>query len=190
MNSITLLEHFFADVHVTFHAVAGDLTEQEWKSQPVSGQNTLGFIAWHIPRIQDNIIQTWIRGIPELAHGERWKKWQPFRHLGSGTGIPTEGAHEIGHLVEKVDVLNYANEVYQEVVDWLRVLNDDDLERIPDSENTLKSYPEYQTPGYLNIAADLIGQPIWVLVMSVCIGHVHRHLGELSVMKEILREGK
>ena len=190
MNSITLLENILTNIHNTLHSVVDDLTEQEWKARPAPDQNMIGFRVWHLPRIQDNIIQTWIRGIPELVHGERWAHWEQFTPFGSGVGITSEEADEIASGVQKVDVLAYADAVQQEILTWLRELSDDDLDRIPNSKEYLSSYAEYQTPGYHKEADGLLGQPIWVMLMQPCTAHIHQHLGELMLVKEILRAGK
>jgi hypothetical protein len=145
VNSITLLVNILSNVHNTLHSVVDDLTEQEWKVRPAPGKNIISFTVWHLPRIQDNIIQTWIRGMPEVVHGERWAHWQQFKPLGSGVGITSEKADEIAFGVLKVDVLEYADAVQQEVLTWLRELSEGDLDWIPDSKRNLLSYDEYQT---------------------------------------------
>ncbi len=190
MNSITLLENILTNIHNTLHSVVDDLTEQEWKARPAPDQNIIGFTIWHLPRIQDNIIQTWIRGMPELVHGERWVHWQQFESLGSGVGITCEEADEIAFGVQKVDVLAYADAVQQEILTWLLELSDNDLDQTPNAKENLSSHAEYQTLGYHKEADGLLGQPIWVMLMQPCIAHVHQHLGELMLVKEILRAGK
>ena len=190
MDAITLFEKLLSDIHTVLHSAVDDLTEQEWKIRPAPGQNMIGFTVWHIPRIQDNIIQTWIRDMPELVHGGRWAHWQQLKHLGSGPGISLEEADEIAFTVQKGDVLTYADEVHIEILAWLLELSDDDLDRIPDAEKYLSPYSEYQTPGYHEEADSLLGQPIWGLLMYPCIRHVQQHLGELMLVKEILRGRK
>jgi len=103
------------------HHAADDLTNQEWVARIAPGQNRLGYTVWHLPRVQDNTIQTWIQGIPELVHDQRWAHWAHFRHLGSGTGITLAEADQIALEVQKSDVLAYADEVHQATLSWLRI---------------------------------------------------------------------
>lgn len=187
MRSTTLLGNILSNVHGMLHYAVDDLTDQEWGARIAPGQNMIGYTVWHLPRVQDNTIQTWIRGLPELVHSERWAHWHQFKHLGSGTGITLEEADEIALGVEKADVLAYADEVHQETLAWLRELGEDDLERIPDAQKYLSPFPEYQTPGFHEETNGLLGQPIWGLLMRPCIGHIHRHLGELMTVKDVLR---
>jgi hypothetical protein len=187
MRSTKLLEKILSNVHAMLHYAADDLTEQEWGTRIAPGQNMLGYIVWHSPRVQDNIIQIWIRGRPELAHSERWGHWEAFRHLGCGVGISLAEADEIALGVEKADVLAYADAVHQETRAWLQELSDDDLDRVPEAQINLSSYAEYQTPGFHEDTDSLLGQPIWGLLMRPCIGHVHRHIGELMTAKDVIR---
>jgi hypothetical protein len=148
----------------------------------------VGFIVWHIPRTQDNFVQLWMRGVPELLHGSRWAHWHTLRPLGIGVGITVAEADGVSRICRLSDTLNYANAVHQEIVSWLRGLSDSELERVPDSTGHLAAYPEYDTPGYHEETDSLRQEPIWAQLMRPCIGHVHRHLGELELAKAILRQ--
>ena len=187
MDAIVYLQKQLANLNAVFHAVAEDLTEEEWVTRPAPNQNLPGYIVWHIPRTQDTHVQTWIRGIPEVAHDERWTHWQPLRRLGDGVGISLGEADEIARRVQLAEVLEYADAVHQEICAWLNRLNESELDQIPNIAQHLSSYPEYQTPGYIEEANDLFDQPIWSQLMRPCIGHIHRHLGELEALKSFLR---
>ena len=187
MNMTTFLQNQFSNIQVNYQSIAGDLTDQEWVCRPAPGQNMLGYTAWHIPRTQDFIIQSWIRGLPEVAHSDRWTCWRSLKRLGFGAGIPLAGADEIARTVRRVDVLAYMSAVLQEIMAWLQEMDDTDLDQIPDPARHFSSFPEYQTPEFHEEADDLLNQPVWLLLMRPSIGHVYRHLGELESIKSILR---
>ena len=190
MDAITYLQKQFANINAIFHSIADDLTDEEWVTRPASEQNMIGYTVWHIPRIQDTHVQTWIRGIPEVVHGERWTDWRQLKQYGNGVGISLAEADYVAHSVQQADVMEYANAVNQEISIWLKELNESDLDILPDISQHLSAFPEYQTPGYVEGASGLFDQPIWSQLMRPCIGHVHRHLGELEIVKDILRKGK
>lgn len=162
----------------------------EWVTRPVRGQNMPRYIIWHIPRTQDSHIHTWIRGVPEIAHGDRWAHWQQVRPMGAGIGITLAEADDLAQYVHKIDVLKYADEVHQAILSWLDEINEKDLEATPRYTDRLVDFPEYRTPGYYKETIDLVDMPVWGQLMRPCIGHVHRHLGELELLKNILRAGK
>ena len=187
MNTIKFLQRQFANLNSVYHGIADDLTDDEWITRPAPGQNMLGYNVWHMPRTQDTFVQTWIRGIAEVAHRERWADWRPLRRFGVGIGISLDEADEIARSVRRADVLEYADTVYQEVSTWLGTSSESDLDQLPDAQQRLSAFPEYQTPGFIEEVANLYDEPVWALLMRPCIGHIHRHLGELEVVKTILR---
>ncbi len=84
MNAATYLQKTIGNINTVFHSIAGDLTDEEWLARPAPGQNLIGFAVWHLPRTQDIHVQTWIRGIPEVVHGDRWAHWRSLKPLGGG----------------------------------------------------------------------------------------------------------
>ena len=188
MNTTLFLQKQLSNIHSVYQDIVGDLNEQEWTSRFMPGQNLPGYTAWHLPRTQDNFIQTWIRGIPEVAHAERWNHWQGLKQFGIGAGITVEKADEIAHTVQRSDVLAYAADVHQAIIAWLKELDETGLDQIPEAVRHLSPYPEYQTQGYHADTDSLLNQPAWALLIRPCIGHVHRHLGELQAIKSILRK--
>ena len=187
MNSLTYIQNQLTNIDAIFRHIVGDLMEDELVIRPAKRQNMIGYTVWHMPRTQDAHIQTWIRGVPEIVHGERWSHWQPLRHLGYGTGISLDEADEIARSIRIPEVLEYAGEVHLEITTWLQDLDESELDQIPDISKHLSQYPEYQTESLLREVGDLVEQPIWGQLMRPCIGHIHRHLGELEIIKEIIR---
>jgi hypothetical protein len=187
MNITTYLQKQFANINAVFHSIADDLTDEEWLTRPAPGQNVIGYTVWHMPRTQDTFVQTWIRGIPEVVHDDRWTHWQSLKRLGIGIGISLGEADEIARGVKRTDVLEYADTVHQAVFAWLGESSESDLDQILDIRQRLAAFPEYQTPGFIEEVTSLYDQPVWGLLMRPCIGHIHRHLGELEVVKNILR---
>lgn len=187
MNTIAYLENQLANIHAIFHDLVQDISEQEWLERPAPGQNRLGFNIWHIPRTQDNFVQLWIRGEAEIFHQPPWAHWQTLRPAGIGVGITLAEADAVATQVQRDETLAYADAVHEATLAWLRQSHDDDLDQVPNAVAHLAPYPEYQTPGYHVEIGSLIGQPVWSLLMRPCIGHVHRHLGELELSKALLR---
>jgi len=188
MDITTYLQKQFANLNGVLHAIAGDLTEAEWLARPAPGQNTIGYTVWHIPRTQDNFLQSWIRGQAEVFHSDRWAHWHSLRPLGVGIGITLDESDEIARSVHCADVLSYADEVHQTILTWLVEITEEELDQVPDARERLKAFPEYQTPGYIEEISDLFGLPVAGLLIRPCMGHVHRHLGELEITKDILRK--
>ena len=82
----------------------------------------------------------------------------------------------------------YAEEVHHAMIAWLQIIDEGALDIVPNAYDLLKEFPEYQKPGYLAEVTDLFQMPIWALLMRPCMGHRHRHLGEIEITKDILRK--
>ena len=190
MNITGYLKKQFSNLNGVYHSIANDLTQEEWLTRPAPGQNMIGYAVWHIPRTQDNFLQTWIRGQAEIIHRDRWSHWRQLKPLGIGVGITLQQADEITRTIRLGDVLAYADEVHQTMLDWLAEINEQDLNLVPDARQRLTAFREYQTPGYLEEVNNLLGLPVWGLLIRPCMGHVHRHLGELEISKDILRKAQ
>ena len=190
MNVTTYLKKQFSNLNSVIHYYADDLTEEEWLTRPGPGQNQIGYTVWHIARAQDHFLHAWIRGTSEIVHNERWAKWHPLRRLGMGVGITLAESDEIASSVQLADVLVYADEVHQALMAWLTEINKEELNRVPNAQEYLAAFPEYQAPGYLEEINNLFGLPVWGLLIRPCMGHLHRHCGELEITKDILRKAR
>ena len=71
------------------------------------------------------------------------------------------------------------------------------LDEIPDAAAHDAPHPEYQTSGFRAEMDggpehdDAVGRkgglPAWVYLSSVAVTHLHRHLGEVDLIKAVLR---
>jgi hypothetical protein len=189
MQATTLIQAQLNGVHQLFHACADDLTETGWMTCALPRTNLLGFTLWHMVRGRDWAVQTAIRGITEVIAGERWACWSGLAMAGIGAGITLEQTNEVGRSISRADVLTYADTVHSAIQSWLSSLSDDDLDTVPEMEAHMASYTVYQHPGFRAEIADLLGQPIWRLLSGPCSGHMREHLGELDVLKQVMRGG-
>ncbi len=190
MNVTTYLKKQFSNLNSVIHYYADDLTDEEWLTRPGPDQNRIGYTVWHMARAQDHFLHAWIRGTDEIVHGERWAKWHFLQPLGMGVGITLEESDEIASTAQLADVMVYADEVHQALMAWLTEINEEELDRVPNAQEYLSAFPEYQTPGYLEEINNLFGLPVWGLLIRPCMGHLHRHCGELEITKDILRKAK
>jgi len=178
----------FKNFNGVLHYIADDLTEAEWFSRPASGQNTLGYFVWHITRTQDHFLQRWILGEAEIVENGHWNQWSRLKPFGIGVGITLEESDEIARTASLADTLIYADEVHEQILTWLGAIDESTLDVVPNAREFLKQFPEYQTHGYLEEISDLFDLPIWGLLIRPCMGHLHRHLGEIETTKDILRK--
>ena len=145
---------------------------------------------------QDWAVNTAVRGVPELIKREPWS-WSSLAHPGIGTGFDPAEAAQVSREVELKPLLAYADEVYREAAAWLESLSEADLDAIPDVAAHDGLHPEYQTAGFRaemdsgpehdDAVANKGGLPAWIFLTSVALTHLHRHLGEVDLIKDVLR---
>ena len=196
MNALGMLEQQLNTVNLRLHHSAQDLTPGELVARPIEGVNPIGFLIWHMARSQDWAVNTAIRDVPEVIKRRPWVS-SPLAVPGMGTGFELEVAARAAAQFELADLLAYADAVHEDMLAWLRTADEEILDQIPDVGAHDAPHPEYQTPGFRTEMDsgpehdDAVGRkgglPVWVFLTSVSITHLHRHLGELDLLKDVLR---
>lgn len=196
MDAIAMLAQQLETVNLRLHHSARDLTPAELLARPLPGVNPMGFILWHMSRSQDWAVNTAIRDVPELVTSAPWRD-SSVAVAGIGTGFDLEEASAVAARVRLDELLEYADAVHAGTVAWLRGLDESFLDEIPDVVAHDARHPEYQTAGFRAEMDggpehdDAVGRkgglPVWIFLTSVSVTHLHRHLGEVDLIKELVR---
>ena len=183
-------------VNLRLHHSAGDLTPEEMAAAPLPGANPIGFILWHMARSQDWAVNTAVRGEPEVIRSPRWSS-TTLAHPGMGTGYDAGEAALVARTVALTELLDYADDVHRAATDWLSGIDEAYLDTIPDVAAHDAPHPEYQTVGFRaemdggpehdDATEKKGGLPVWIFLTSVAVTHLHRHLGEVDLLKDLLR---
>lgn len=182
--------------NLRLHHSARDLTPEELTARPLPGVNPIGFILWHMARSQDWAVNTAIRNVPEVITQPPWRG-SAIAVPGIGTGFHLSQAVSVAGRIELPLLLDYADAVHGDSVRWLRTLDEAALDSIPDVAAHEAPHPEYQAPGFRAEMDggpehdDAVGRkgglPVWVFLTSVSVTHLHRHLGEVDLVKDLMR---
>lgn len=182
--------------NLRLHHSAHDLSPTELVARPLPGVNPIAFLIWHMARSQDWAVHTAIRDVPELIKCAPWVQ-SPLAVAGIGTGFELEEAARAAARFDLPELLSYADAVHADIVTWLGTVDETMLDDIPDAAAHDDRYAEYQTPGFRaemdsgpehdEAVGRKGGLPVWVFLTSVSITHLHRHLGELDLIKDLLR---
>jgi hypothetical protein len=197
VDAIGMLRQQLRTVNLRLHHSAADLTPEELVATPVPGVNPIGFILWHMVRSQDWAVNTAVRGGTELIRREPWRS-TPLAYPGIGTGFALDEAVSSAGRFELAQLLDYADAIHAETLEWLDSITEDDLDAIPDVAAHDRPHAEYQTAGFRaemdggpehdDAVADKGGLPVWIFLTSVSVTHLHRHLGEVDLLKDLLRQ--
>jgi uncharacterized damage-inducible protein DinB len=126
-----LLIDGFGRVRDNVHEVVEGLGEDELAYRPDPDANPIGWLVWHLTRVQDDHLagvaggeQIWTAG----GWVERFRLPYDVPAIGFG-----QSSEEVGRLRASAEMLTgYHNAVHSATVDYLRTLTDDDFERVVD----------------------------------------------------------
>jgi hypothetical protein len=132
MRSSELLRYAFDQVDATLRRAVGGLGAEELSRRPAPGANPIGWLAWHLLRVQDHHIagaagsdQVWTAG----GWADRFDL--PFPARATGYGFDEDQVAAVS--VPSVELLlGYAEAVHARTAQFLDGLTDDDLDRVVD----------------------------------------------------------
>ena len=148
------------------------------------GTSPLGLTLWHIPRTQDWLLNTVIRGAPEVADRHRDGLPDPDRY-GFGTGLTPEEAGEAAAEVRLPALLAYGDAVVAAMDAWFSSATVQDLDVVPPLLERQSARAAYTKPEALAEVEGLVGLPVGVLLMRPTLGHLFAHIGEIDLLLQL-----
>ncbi len=174
MAVTAFIEDLLEESKRRLYCILCDLTPEELIWRPAPEANGIGFIVWHIARVEDR----WLVGFAKDNGTEHWIRdsWA------ARCGLP-KGDTGVGFTLEQIDnfqmpplaeVLAYFDAVREDMLTYLRGLNDTDLEAAPGRA----PFPEVGTlpPDFT------IGR-----MFRQLIGEYNQHLGQISYLRGLQR---
>jgi uncharacterized damage-inducible protein DinB len=128
-----LIEAFGRLPELVATAVEG-LSPSQLREAPAEGANTVGWLVWHLTRVQDSHLTELIGGQEVYVSGG-WAPLfgQPADSTDTGYGHQPAQVAQLAPQTEQV-LLNYYAAVHERTIDYLRGLSDGDLDRVVDKD--------------------------------------------------------
>jgi uncharacterized damage-inducible protein DinB len=191
MRATTLLLQQIAELDQRLRDGIADISDAEWHTRAAPNTNLIGFTYWHVARNQDVIVQTLIRGEPELITRETLARMSGLP-AGSndsiGTGMSLAQADAIALATTRDGMQAYCSAVFAMMCEWLETLTDDELDHRPDCLAHIAAIPAYQTPFWHRIAQFFATKSIAEILGYYCTAHPYQHLAEIGLLTQLLRE--
>lgn len=176
MAVTAFIENLLEESKRRLYRTLRDLTPEELLWRPGPEANSIGFMVWHIARVEDR----WLAGFAVDNGTERWIQdgWA------ARCGLP-EGDTGVGFTLEQIDdfhvqmppldeVLAYFDIVREDMLTYLRSLSDADLEEAPGRA----PFPEVGTlPPDFTICR----------MFRQLIGEYNQHLGQVGYVRGLQR---
>jgi uncharacterized damage-inducible protein DinB len=121
----------YGRIHELVHRITGDLGEDALAYRPDAGANSIGWLVWHLTRVQDDHVSE-IAGREQAWVDEGWAERFGMDPDPNNTGY--------GHTSEQVAAVrpdggllrDYHDAVYAHTVEYLETIDAAELERIID----------------------------------------------------------
>jgi hypothetical protein len=132
MTSAQLLADAFDRIRGVVHHVVGGLTPDELAYRVTDQANSIAWLVWHLTRIQDDHVAD-VAGIDQVWTAKGWAERFGLPFDVAATGYGHTGDEVAAVRVESGEVLTgYHDAVYEQTIDYVGGLTDDDLARIVD----------------------------------------------------------
>jgi DinB superfamily len=171
-----------------FDSARERLTMEQLRARP-AGLNSIAWITWHMTRFEDVVVNTIIRGLPEVLDHEGW-----LARLGVGDRLVGTGSgdDEVSDLSARMDLpalLAYRAAVGRATRAWAATADFAALDAVADVAGRLDTAPMALDERAAWVRALWQGRSAhWLLTLPV-IGHGHLHLGEARVTRGLIERG-
>jgi uncharacterized damage-inducible protein DinB len=131
MTPAALLTELFERVLTSAEAAVDGLTEDQLATRPREAANPIGWLVWHLARVQDDHVAT-VAGLEQVytAQGYAERFALPFDVSAIGYGQSSE---EVGQVRADAALLtDYLRAVHEQTTGYLAGLDADDLDRVVD----------------------------------------------------------
>ena len=133
MRSSDLLVYAYDQIHESVHRSLDGLTPEDLHRRPGPAANPIGWLAWHLLRVQDDHVAD-VAGTEQVWTAEGWagRFGLPVDDAATGYGMTDEEVDAV--RVPSADLLlGYSRAVHARSAEFLRGLSDEDLDRVVDT---------------------------------------------------------
>ena len=132
MDQAGVLADAFNRVAVFVHEVLDELDPDDLVWQPDDGGNTIGWMVWHLIRIQDDHVAH-VAGLEQVWTAQGWadRLKMPFDHADTGYGHSADDVAQV--QVSGRDLVEYFDAVHAQTQEFVATLSAEDLDRVVDT---------------------------------------------------------
>ncbi|GIF17969.1 putative damage-inducible protein DinB [Actinoplanes tereljensis] len=132
MDAKDILADAFGRLPELVHAAVHDLTPEQLTWAPAPGANSIGWLVWHLTRVQDDHVAEVI-GTDQVYRAPGWPERFGRPAGSSDTGYGHTAAQITGIIPESWQALDeYYRAVHERTLDFIAGLTADDLDRVVD----------------------------------------------------------
>jgi hypothetical protein len=181
-----------ADEPSLYDGIHEGLTTEQVCARPAgpnSSLNSIAWIIWHMTRFEDVVVNTIIRGLPEVLDRERWLPQLGISDRLAGTGSGDAEVSDLSARIEIPALLAYRASVGRATRAWAEGVDFTTFDAVPDVAARLNGAPMALDERAAWVRDLWQGRSAhWLLTLPV-IGHGHMHIGEARVTRGLIERG-
>jgi uncharacterized damage-inducible protein DinB len=132
MQSRDLLLYAYGQIAETFHRTVEGLSADELTQRIASDANPIGWLAWHLLRVQDDHVAD-VAGTEQVWTSDGWADRFGLSLDDSATGYGMSREEVDAVRVPSAELLlGYCDAVHERTAEFLQGLSDQDLDRVVD----------------------------------------------------------
>jgi hypothetical protein len=132
VSSSELLVDAFGRVQEAVRGATEGLTEEQLAYQVDEGANSIGWLIWHLTRVQDDHVAD-VAGIEQVWTAAGWDKKFGLKLERMATGYGHTRADVVQVRVSAKNLLAYYDAVHEQTLEYVSGLTDDELPRVVDT---------------------------------------------------------
>ena len=169
-----LIEGTLDDYRNRLETALAGLTTEELAWRPDHQSNSIGFILWHLARVEDRWISYVVRGDEDIWVKNHWYRKFGLAELDHGVGFTLEQVARFPALSLE-DLLGYVHEVHRETAGFVQQLQATDLDVVPGRIPFPPSTPR--------------GSEAWSVgrMFRQLFGELNQHLGQIRYLRGMIR---
>ena len=132
MTPAELLADAFTRVREGVERVVDGLDADQLARRPAGGANTVGWLVWHLSRVQDDHVAD-AAGLEQVWTADGWHErlGLPFNAADTGYGHSADDVAQV-RGVDADQLLGYLDAVHQQTLRYVEGLSPEDLDRVVD----------------------------------------------------------
>jgi len=163
--------------------VLNAVPHEQLTTKPGPNSNSIAWLIWHIARCEDVVINTVVRGVPQVLTGEKWADRLRLELTQIGTGFSDDEVTDFGTHINAEQLIAYWDAVGKETAAWLDALPVETLDDVPDVRERLTTAPGYVSPAGAWVEDIWNNKPASFFLRWVVIGHGNQHIGEMQAVR-------
>ena len=162
------------------------LADADLAACPNGGGNSIAWLLWHMTRLEDVVVNTLLRGAPEVLDRDGWADRLGIEARDVGTSNSDDEVAGFNQRIDVAALRAYRAAVGRETRAWARTADFGALAEPPDVEARLAAAPPALHARAQWLRRFWAGKPALALLSFGVVGHGFLHFGEAQTIRKRL----